>query len=294
VVRKAVFVKYFGGLGNQLFQYNFSKYLSTKIEPPVVLMRSRKPSRADRPYDLDDFLSFNNEVWSYPPLSRIVFTGPLSGVLATGMDRVGLRNASYTSDPFSIPALQISKGVIPVAYSGYFQNYALVGTVAPTYAPALLTFLYPFAEAARSRLGISPDDRIVHVRRGDLLRKENSDAGVLTSGYFQAAASVLGNIGGRTVVVTDDPLNAQEVADSLSATIVLGPKHLNTWESLSLFAYAQELVSSNSTLSWWGAFLANGRGAAATMPAKWFKEGKLDARDSLHIPGVSLVESIFR
>lgn len=289
-----VFVKYFGGLGNQLFQYNFSKYLSTKSDLPVVLMRSRYTSRAERPFDLDDFLSFNNEVWSHPPLSSLVFTGPPSGVLATGMDRLGLRTASFTSDPFAIPAIQVAKGLVPVTYSGYFQNYALVESVAPTYAPALLSFLYTFAEAARSRLGISTEDRIVHVRRGDLLRKENSDAGILTSRYFQAASSVFGNSGRRTVVVTDDPLNAQEVANSLGANIVLGPNQLNTWESLSLFAYAEELVTSNSTLSWWGALLANGLGAAATMPAKWFKEGKLDAKDSLHIPGVTLVESFFR
>jgi hypothetical protein len=53
---------------------------------------------------------------------------------------------------------------------------------------------------------------------------------------------------------------------------VLTPSETNAWETLSVITTARRVISSNSTMSWWGAFMANKNGAEVFLPSQWRKD----------------------
>jgi hypothetical protein len=63
-----------------------------------------------------------------------------------------------------------------------------------------------------------------------------------------------------------------DVIASIDPEIVLGPSESNAWQVLRIMAQAEHVVLSNSTLSWWGGFLAAKKGGKVIQPQPFYKE----------------------
>jgi hypothetical protein len=128
------------------------------------------------------------------------------------------------------------------------------------------------------------DYQVVHLRLGDF---KKSSFGVLNlESMLKILAPDL-----PTVICTDGS------KDELIARIgnnnyeVLTPSESNAWETLSVIRSAQRVISSNSTMSWWGAFLAKQQGAEVFLPSQWWKNDENTGR--LYFPGAKLFTSEF-
>lgn len=293
VEKPGVYVRYFGGLGNQLFQYNFAKYLESELGISVALLRSRIPLRDDRKFDLDDFLKFRQEMPAYPKYSIPTRGHQIIQKLNARLEKVGMNSANLERDPFGLPSVHSHVGSRPILYSGYFQNNALVSKAANLYIEDLKAFLAPIAVAVRNRLGLNLDTPVIHVRRGDLLNSENAHMGLLSSDFYNQALSAQGITGNKATILTDDIQNSKEIARDLGVASVYGLGAVSTWEALAIFSTSHSLITSNSTLSWWGGYLGQTQGNRVSMPRNWFLDESLDPGSSMHIPNATLIDSMF-
>jgi len=293
VVRPAEYVRYFGGLGNQLFQYNFAKYLELELGRPVGMFRSKSPLRADRKFELDTFLAYQQEAIALAKFAFPGFRNKIIQGLNSRLELLGMNVENSEKDPFGSAQIQSLIGSKPTLFSGYFQNVGLVSKAAPVYLNQLKAFLAPIAADVRRRLDLPVSAPVAHVRRGDLLKPENVGMGLLAPEYYKKALLALGKADPKPVILTDDLQNVKMLAEKLGAVRVLDPSEVGTWEALAIFSTSELLVTSNSTLSWWGGYLGTTQGNQVAMPSTWFKDQSVQPESSLHIPNASLIESSF-
>jgi hypothetical protein len=291
--KSLAYVRYFGGLGNQLFQYNFSKYLQANTTATVHMLRSKHQVRKDRNFDLDSFLHFSGEEVRHPPFSIQLHSGLLGNFAANQIDKLGFRIRSYERKPFDLISVSNRKEVFPVTYSGYFQNTALVQAAESSYLDRLIAFTESISSRTRLRLQLDINTPIVHVRRGDLKFPENNWMGTLGEGYFSRALRALDCNPSDVVIFTDDLEAAAYLKDSLGVKRFVGPSETTAWETLSVFSTSLKFVMANSTLSWWGGYLANKKDMRVVMPNQWFRDITRSPASQLNINGVHSVNAEF-
>ncbi len=114
---------------------------------------------------------------------------------------------------------------------------------------------------------------VLHIRLGDY--NNEPGIGVLENLYFWNALRKLEDLTpGRNIWIFSDEPDSVKIADivpiNFSAKIIKEPD-LNPAETLELMRYGSSYIISNSTFSWWAAFLSYDRNASTIMPTPWFK-----------------------
>jgi hypothetical protein len=151
---------------------------------------------------------------------------------------------------------------------GFFQDWRLVQPVRKQ-----------FIERLRFNKGIVkryPDisKRVfVHVRGGDYLTWEGF---VDLTHYYETCLSMVND---KIVVFTDDIQYAQKVLKRPFECI-----EENEEDTLYLMSQCERCICSNSTFSWWGAYLNPNR--QIFIPSKWNKEGS----EKYSFPGTTIVD----
>jgi hypothetical protein len=121
----------------------------------------------------------------------------------------------------------------------------------------------------------------IHVRRGDYVGKENFH-GLSTEMYFRKAIDLVNGNGSskRIVVFTEDYLTAKAMFPE--AWKIITPEILNLpSENLALMSKFAHFIGSNSSFSWWGAFLSEKRQGFTIFPRPWFSNTGFNDRDLL-------------
>ena len=90
--------------------------------------------------------------------------------------------------------------------------------------------------------------------------------------------------------MTDSFERANELFEQLGNLKVVSPEECDAWAALVIISEADLIISSNSTLSWWGAFFAVKQGGKAIIPKPFFANG---VQTSLFHPELATAESIF-
>jgi hypothetical protein len=128
----------------------------------------------------------------------------------------------------------------------------------------------------------------VHVRLGDYKNFPNI-YGRFDPNYFERALETMFSLVGERPVwlFSDEPSTLFDIVPKL-AVRNQAPAALNQLsglETLNVMARMQGLVCSNSTFSWWGAFLADRPGFRAIFPSPLFaKSGPADPKNFI-LPG---------
>jgi hypothetical protein len=73
------------------------------------------------------------------------------------------------------------------------------------------------------------------------------------------------------IIGTDDLKSSESIIQELRPNLVFSPKNSTAWQALKMMALSESLVLANSTLSWWGGFLASNRGKVVFSPSPFYK-----------------------
>lgn len=121
----------------------------------------------------------------------------------------------------------------------------------------------------------------LHVRRGDYVNvaEFREKLGVLDVGYYVPAMAFIRERVAKPkfFVFTNDPGWAEKKLSAISDdVVVVGPgKSGSDLEDMALMRACTHFIVSNSTFSWWPAFLANRPGKIVVSPNPWFIEDDL-------------------
>ena len=226
-----------GGLGNQLFQYSYYKYLIEHREN-VKLDLGRFYLRSFRPLSLFDFKI----------KARI--------------------HPFFVSLYWRLFKIQYKDDIV-----GYFQSLEY-----PTqFRTELLEELNLKNSSRRlmkeiSLITSSGESLAIHVRRGDYLNYSDMYE-VCGLDYYMRAIDLIKKIKqiDAIFIFTDDVDWVRENFAHTSVKKVVSEMMFSDSEELTLMSSCSNFIISNSTFSWWGAWLCRSEGSIKVAPKKWLK-----------------------
>lgn len=253
-----------GRLGNWLFQYAAARSLALDRGTRVVLDVSRYTS------------------WRHPFAGHVVRPLRFFRLDATftrsrvAMSEFAEQGWGYDSEFHALAS--------DTRLRGYFQSPRYwrghEAQIKADLAPARLP-----RDAAFERL-LADIDRgasiALHVRRGDYLTTERELHQVCGDEYYERAIRFVRErvSGARLYVFSDDPAwcRARFATRDPSATIVdLAASRAEPGLDLHLMSRCKHHIISNSTYSWWGAWLAAAPGQIVCTPSRWFNDKAMSA-----------------
>lgn len=284
IVKSAVVLH--GGIGNQLFQWSYGHFLQSRgkkidfvfLNKEYLIEHTRK-SLGNILSDCDHG-SFQEKTLSRYKILRVV-TDPTSAFNPLHKMKWFLDNS--TNYPFSF------KNIYSRFHLGYYQNAKMVNQVGQILFDHLLSDLY--GEELNPIEKMLCGQEILHIRQGDTKTPQNlMGVGVLDRTYYSSLPSKGDN---KRFALTDDMDGAKELLKGLDIDGLFGPDQVDVRSALRIMGNSSSLFTANSTLSWWGGFLAIHRNGRVFIPDPFFRNIEPRTDDAFHFPGFNLLNSSF-
>lgn len=272
-----IVVRLLGGLGNQMFQYAAGLSLARRLDVEFAL-----DLRAFERYRLRDFALGRCRVRAGTARRQDLLRWPLfAGPVVRRYSQLG-RILDWYVPPllgFDPRWLDLQDGTL---LDGYFQMERYFESV----GDVLLGEFQPIAPLSPASRALVDEMRgtnstAVHVRRGDYVTNPHASRvhGVCSISYYEGAVRSLRESGGdrKLFVFSDDP---QWVRSSMDlggqVSYVEGNKEQPELD-LHLMSHCRDFIISNSTFSWWAAWLGTRRSGAGQViaPDPWFADTTL-------------------
>ena len=264
-LRRTVTIPLQGGLGNQLFQVAAGLVLADRHGVPVRWsdhwLRHPQPGDTQRAFALEGLLAPDE------------LTGVAAGVVGTWSDRLTQRVVERSSDDDSLARWRPRTREV----AGYFQRAAYVEQAWPRLHERFRASPRP---QHRRLVSTEPGTHgALHYRLGDYL--DNPAAalrhGIVAPEYFaQELRQGLAEGIDDWQIISDDPEGAADLLRSQDLPSELRLTSASTgdeWRDLAVLASARTCVISNSSFSWWAAWIgAASHGTRVVAPRPWFAD----------------------
>lgn len=281
-----------GGLGNQLFQYAFGRRFSLANHARLVLdatgydnVESPDPGRGVRMLGLDHFkiegMIMRRVRDATPPQSwtrrKIRKYWDKATRLVESRKPYYLRRqvVEPVENHFHFDPRLYSRLIRgPVFLYGYWQTEKYFADIEATIRAELVVrdeldgMNAQFAKAISSMNSVS-----IHVRHGDNATTETA-LGVLPPGYFTQTVNAVSNeiTNPHFYVFSDDiPWARQMLALDQPVTFVEHNGDARNYEDLRLMSMCRHQILSNSTFSWWGAWLGKKDAQIVYAPRRYYQ-----------------------
>lgn len=276
-----IIVKICGGLGNQLFQYGFGKYLSrllnTKVKFDVQTTRNNKNFTSR---DLEPAI-FNSitELASKDEIREMkLFTkGFFERLERKIIEKLPfMNNAFYVEKPFSKESkIQYFKD--NCYYDGYWQSFKYLDNIDRAFIKEDAIKSNLDAQNAALLKDILIGQSIgLHIRRGDYLsnKKNASIFEVCSLNYYQRAVQYFTEMMPESVyyIFSDDIMWAKK---NLTGNQFIHVENKKPLVDLYLMSKCKHNIISNSTFSWWASWINQNPDKRIIAPKLWYK-GKLN------------------
>lgn len=266
-----VIVKIWGGLGNQLFQYSFGKWLAAQLAVPVkydIQTTNSLNSFTQREFALS---SFHTAVDIASPADvskkkyfRNIQLARIERKLAQQMPGLFKRHFVEQNIPQPPASLVIRDDCY---YEGYWQSYEYLLPVEAALRKDI-TLRHPLSGNAAATLAAIQQCVAVsiHVRRSDYL--QHTSLINCSMKYYEQAVVYLREMynDARFFVFSDDIAWCKQNFSGADFTFVEGNSNC---EDLVLMSSCSHHIIANSTFSWWAAWLNNSPHKKVIAPKKW-------------------------
>ena len=274
-----------GRLGNQLFQWAFAHTLAEKYKSQLTLFMDKTHANGFPGDDLFERLV---------PCSHIkkISRNDKLGLLIKGLDKIAVSNLFLdrildnrlgllrTFDSHQIPTLPL---MTPKLITGFFINSKNVEHVENTVLPELQQLIH----LVNDDIPLPLKYQYIHVRRGDYVSNATTYGLLGTKHYLRYLDKKL-----PLIIGTDDKESSAEIINHLQPSFVFSPENTSAWQALKMMANAESLILANSTLSWWGGFLAANRGKQVYSPSPFYKSD-VQSNPTMQYKKFIKVDSVF-
>jgi hypothetical protein len=260
-----------GGLGNQLFQYAAGVNLSYKFDTPLVLRRDLLPTRVS---SSGLVTTWPNQISEFEHLGTFLERMPSSDLRRWIESRFGqtlrwLGDAvpaapyafgqfAYENNPDYSHFAKIRK---PLAINAYCADPAYFDNVADVVASSVRNIRNPsdWFHLTQSRI-VEERPIGIHIRLGDYENLSHVYGSIRTA-FLRRAVAQMKEIQPDCPIwiFSDDPARAKEILQGQVEFdhLVEPPETSRPLENLLLLSQCQGLICTNSTFSWWAAFLGH-------------------------------------
>lgn len=306
-----VVVKLMQGLGNQMFQYAAGKALSLHKNEPLKVNIDNYNHRTPRQYELSKFFEMEPEIVSKNEMLAFNLNHPVRRIWNKLMPSKKIRSLPYEErNPavkllykvcylFRKPHLQsvfeekqyhydenfFNTGS-PVLLKGYWQSYKYFDRYNTeikkdfTIRKNLVSHLDETAFEMHHCNSIA-----LHIRCTDKILPEHLKLhGEVNRFFYKKAIDYIETrLAGGDVclyIFTDDAETAKKyVPQGYDIVYVSGKITNSAIEDFYLMQQSKAIVTSNSTFSWWAAYLNVHKNPVVVVPAKWYVSKQYNAKD---------------
>ena len=265
---KIAVIKFTGGLGNEMFQYSFGEYL--KLKGINVY------------YDTSSWFFFKDIKLRISKMNiKIRRLNFFISALLFLLDKINFpllifrEKAPFKSQVFSLNPL--------VYYVGYWQH---ISYVEENKNHLQKCFQYRINNSQVTDLisTLSSNSIGIHVRRGDYVNNPTHET--IGIKYFSDAIKYINNKVQEPYfyIISDDINWCKQNLNFDNCTFIDFSN--NEFEDFEILKNCQHKIISNSTFSWWAAFLGEIEGSITICPKKW--TNKIESV-SLQIPNWILI-----
>jgi hypothetical protein len=258
-----------GGLGNQLFGWAIGQSIASLNDYNLILNSSQL---VERQYELSKFKI--SAVDCHPQQKKPYVNSGINQKLGR-LIRPKLYEYEERSFNFDNRFLKIPPDK---TIYGYFQSWKYFKDCEIELRNFLLANYIESEEYIKIKKEISGREFIViHVRRGDYISKKNFHA-LTSKEYYEQALKQCKSSSGTLIVCFSDSIDiAKKILPGCD--YYFGPKDINDPAAiLMVMSQSKALIGSNSTLSWWAAFLMD-INAVKIFPSRWFTKTKINTDD---------------
>lgn len=276
---KRVTVYLFGGLGNQLFQYFAGLATAEAMGAKLYLKPFGQTSAVGREGEMGIAAFKTDGIATFskipPRLQEKLLRRFVTFIHLFRLGKFSRQYGIFVSDVSELPEIEMDCHR-HIRLMGYFQDYKFLDFLESKKEITALSLVNPspwFVDLQEQACMNKPI--IVHIRRGDYLNHAET-IGVLDFTYFKNALDVIPRNGNSNFWIFSDAVDvAKDFAryaelPDLRTRIIQAPPDSSDAESMLLMTLGSALVISNSTFSWWGAYL-NKNADFIIAPKKWFK-----------------------
>jgi hypothetical protein len=292
-VSKTIYVPITGGLGNQLFQ--IAAGMSETQGKVVVLTCLGNPRSTDNKPD-SQHMNFPNRVLFNQCKGRHSLSAKFFNLLISTTGRrsfinkrkvlkilIELLSSVVFSTHFLTP-LMVKTGIgigFDQAFKrkkgnfivGYFQSYRFLedsNSQEEFRSIECLSKRPPYLKLLNTVR--STPSTMLHVRLGDYHQEKSF--GVLSEKYFDRALSEIesGSKNSRLLMFSDEPEEATQLfsIDVQYRLTTIPSNFLTPAETLEIMKNCTKFVTSNSSFSWWAAYLSSPKPSLVIYPTPWF------------------------
>lgn len=282
-----IIIKLQGGLGNQMFQYALGRALSEhlnttlKLDLSFLLDRKFRESHTFRNYELNIFnidvkFASPEETCPYSSKPKLIFWKLQRRVM--GYSFYKEKDFSFNPEIFDIKS--------NTYIDGFWQSPKYFDKIKNTilkdfsFQDNLLDNIATLANEIENSNSIC-----LHVRRGDYvsLSKANKFHGLKGIDYFDAAVSLIAKtITDIKIYVFSDDISwcVQNLKFEFTTTFVeYEYPHRKPKDYFRLMKSCKHFIISNSSFSWWAAWLNQNPQKIVIAPEKWFNDPMIDTSD---------------
>jgi len=263
-----IIIKIKGGLGNQLFQYAFARFLSLQKDIEVKIDNGINTNKNDtyRQYSLNNFnitlsLASREEVLKAKyPLGIISKIWRITKIKILKVHNVGWNKNIINSKESYM--------------DGYWQSYKYLDPIRSILLKEI-SLKEPIKNKYKELLNqISNTDSVsIHIRRGDYVNDPKTKAAHYTFGleYYQEAVKIIaGKIPAPTFFVFSDDIEwVKKNFKSIFPTIYVSNAQIKDHEELMIMCECKNNIIANSSFSFWGAWLNKNPNKIVIAPKKW-------------------------
>ncbi len=269
-----------GGLGNQMFFYAFALYLKNLGYKPHLIWFSYIYTKHHYGVELFDYFEISDRrskrtsdffvYFGYALLfsacKRMI--GKLVRLYYEG--RYHICNQSF---PYAFELISKPQGKTTQYFDGWWQNY---GYIEPIKKELIQRFKFKLPTNGHYTQYVpqirTTNSVALHIRRGDYLHKDFKDLNIITSldYYIKAIANINQKVTEPVFFVfTDDHEWARKNFEGDDFVFVEGNVGRQSYIDMYLMSMCKHNIISNSTFSWWGAFLNRNPNKIVIAPSMW-------------------------
>jgi hypothetical protein len=262
-----------GGLGNQMFVLAAAWEQAERLGCPLYIDASKYVQGDLRSFELGS-LALPGEVVSDE--SPWLDLGRRSRRL--GLSARTRRLRVYREESFGY-STEINKIVPGTTIFGYFQSHKYFSSIADRMADLIINAPATVAEQSVMDALADSGRATVHVRRGDYLTTHTQAVhGLTSSDYFERGLGLITKISSvdKATAFSDEPMVAKDELGYLpNVDIFMHNATLSSLNTIKAMSLGSGMVMSNSSFSWWAAWLMARRGPHTIIaPRPWMSSGE--------------------
>ena len=270
-----------GGLGNQMFQYAFYKYLEYSKHGELKLDLSLfKNYSLHNGYELERVFNIDEKIAVRDEIERFKSNYPLFFKIENKLlnKNIIFGTKHFKENKFYINEKIFDHIIKDFYVEGYFQTYK--------YIQKLDNSLFEFkTKLSQKEEQLFKGNTVsIHIRGGDYLssKKDNVLFGnICTKDYYMKAINYIKNNieNPNFLIFTNDKEYAESLFKYDNFQIIDWNRNRESFRDMYLMSLCKHNIIANSSFSWWGAWLNKNSSKVVIAPHKWFNDNNINQNE---------------